>query len=247
MTHCSVGGGLSRHVLAGEIARNFSFNLRFGGSLENRPAVQGNQMIICVSNRRFGDVIRQLEGLGNDVTAAEIEENGDRYGKRLGEYVRSYGVNIVGARLRGEIIDLNAALTSNDRETVIRGVQMLQPLNVSVEQGDLPRLILNRIMLACFQENWFEVQPLLSKIQPSGLLNLLEDIAGKIAFGQRSPEKAVETDLGFESWCLANGLPVPGAARNAYDRYREAEVAEAQEYRQEQHDKWLNGDDSWPF
>src|SRR5262249_39590637 len=99
-------------------------------------------MIITVSNRRFATVIRELEGLDSDTTDAEISENGFRYGQRLGQHLREYGISLAGlvGQRNGEIYDFLATLTSNDREITVRGLQILQPLNISVLYEDLPRL-----------------------------------------------------------------------------------------------------------
>jgi hypothetical protein len=85
-----------------------------------------------------------------------------------------------------------------------------------------------------------------SKSPFAELLDKLESVLGRVAFGPKSREKQVETELTFENWCLANGLKVPGAERNAYDRHREEEIAERQRQEKLVHDRQWG--DSWsPF
>src|SRR5262249_39238598 len=100
-------------------------------------------MIVTVSNRTVA-LIKQLEGLDDATTDSEILENVHRYGANLGRYLADFGVQMAGAlRDTGEICDYQCNITSSDRETVIKGLQVLNPLNITVEFDDLPKLVLN--------------------------------------------------------------------------------------------------------
>src|SRR5262249_16139735 len=113
-----------------------------------------------------------------------------------------------------------------------------QRLNIGVRKEALPRWVLTPPMLACAREAWPDIESQFQKIQPSELLDRLESVLGRVAFGPTSSDKRIETELTFESWCLANGLKIPGEAQNKYDEFRKREIEERQREEQEVYDRF---------
>jgi hypothetical protein len=156
-------------------------------------------------------------------------------------HLREYGLHLLGVtdeRSGGQVCDWRFQLIGIDRENFVRGLQLLNPLNVSVEFDDLPRLVLNDPMLAVAREAWPEIEGQFAKIQPTELLDKLETVLGRVAFAPRSPEQQFVAEATFEQWCLANGLKVPGEQKSKYDEFRQKEIEERQRQEKALHDRF---------
>jgi len=193
-------------------------------------------MILTISSRRLTDLIRSLENITD--TDAEIDANGHRYGHRLGQHLLEFGIIGGQYRERGQgIADWQVSFTSNyDPETAVSGLKLLNPVNISLQFGDLPKFIGNSVMLGCAREAWSDIEGEFQRIQPDELIDKLERVLGRVAFAPVSPERQFESELTFSQWCQMNGLREPGAAQHAYDRRREEEILQRQKEERERYE-----------
>ena len=100
-------------------------------------------MRIVLSERKFTERIRELEGIGPEVTSDEISHRLDHYAARLFQHLRSFGINQVGlVSMNGTLgefyVGLDACYNDESRNTRIQGLAMLDPLSVTLEARDLP-------------------------------------------------------------------------------------------------------------
>jgi hypothetical protein len=197
-------------------------------------------MRITLSERKFNDRIRQLENIPAEVTSDEISHRLDHYAAKLFQHLRSYGINQVGlVSMQGTLghfyVGLDACHNDESRNLRIQGLQMLDPLSVSLEARDLPAFFTGMI-LTLMADNFDSYAKDFQRITVSELDSKLVDTATKI-FAAPMPqpfEIQTENDAAllqeyqeeqFEEFCRRSGVKVPDAHSRAVDQYRRAEEA----------------------
>jgi hypothetical protein len=192
-------------------------------------------MRLTLSERQFTEQIRQLEGLGPDVTLDEISHRMDKYARRLFVHISAYGVQMLaGVQVTGTLATMQASLrqslTEEDVQTRIQGLSMLAPLTVSVDQPDLSAFVVNPVMLAAMSENWIAFGASLQRLTLSELRPALENAAGQLmsAAPPAPPTNDYEAEvqqLEYEAFLAASGRKDPLAKHNAIEEHRRAEEA----------------------
>jgi len=136
--------------------------------------------------------------------------------------------------IEGEIGTARLSLDpSREREDLIAGLNFLRPVAITLGLEDLDALSPNVMGRSILRDHWFEIEGQLSRIQPHGLIDRLEDIATKIAF---HPDTQLEQQLnpvgveqGFQRWAEEYGVKDPLEHQRAVDEFRAQEEAEARE------------------
>jgi len=191
-------------------------------------------MLCTLSERKFAEQIRQLEGLGSDVTVSEIEDRLNHYAGRLFKHLSDiYGVTMAGlVSQNGTLGTFSFTLAPvydlESQGTRIAGLNTLNPNSVTVEQTDLPGLVPNSITATAMSDSWHTFEEKLRKVLPSEIPGLLEDAAQLIfrlpdANGITDPELNEQL---FEDFLRRSGKRNPGAAHRAQDEARQRELAE---------------------
>jgi len=180
-------------------------------------------MIATLSERQTCNVIRELENLPADMPQDEIVERMPEYASRLFAHVANYGVRYdQRCTVRGTLADFGFTLVPNPledkRELLVQGISLLRPVHITTEAADLPALILNAPVRSAVESGWPSVAAEFQRIMPAQLLEKIESVGGKVAFGPR-PRTELEAATGamdetaFTLWCIQNGMRVPDQAR----------------------------------
>jgi hypothetical protein len=203
------------------------------------------QMIVYLSESRLSSLIRQAEGI--DAPDSEIALMMDKHARGIFSHVANYGVRMVGMISHtGDIARFKMEIGGNDRETIIAGLQWLNPVCISLEQEDLPALCPNPLGLGVLQSTWHDVHGEFDRIQPATIIDTMENVATRLAFSldtQAHAEIAKTIDpagyeQGFEEWCQQNGIRNPTAHHDEVERHRQAEITERQQQEQARLDEW---------
>jgi hypothetical protein len=182
-------------------------------------------MQVILSERLLKQTIRNFEDLG-DMTDDEMMVQFHRYRQRLLDQMQHYGLYFGGmveqaATVAAYEFSLNP---DGDRETIIEGLKLIQPLAVTVQVSDIPALVQNPVFVGAFQSGWSHVAQELERIQPSEILDKIESLAGRFVNGGAT----VEAVLDYDSWALSHG--VPNLPSN-YEQAQEFRRAEEENYR----------------
>ena len=210
-------------------------------------------MRITLSERQFSEQIRQLEGLGPEVTTEEIQHRIDRHARRLFDHIASYGIQMLatGFQVNGTLCTMSASLkpsySEEDVQTRVQGIALLAPLSVSLDQPDLSAFVPNPIMLASMTDNWSAFSQRLQRLALSEVRETLENIAGQlISAPVAPPENEFEAELRqleYEAFLISAGRKDPLRKHQQiaeYNAREEAAVAAAREAEQQR--IWGNQD-----
>jgi len=198
-------------------------------------------MRVTLSERQFSEQIRQLEGLGPEVTVEEIQHRIDKYARRLFDHLRGFGIQMLqhGFNVSGTLCTMSASLKQSwDEESVqmrINGLAMLAPVSVSLDQPDLSAFVTNPVMLASMIDNWGAFEASLQRILLHEVRPALENTARQLMSVPTAPpsndfEQEV-FNLEYEAFLAASGKKDPLAKHNAIEEFnrREAEQFAAQQ------------------
>src|SRR5262249_14366018 len=117
---------------------------------------------------------------------------------------------------------LDPAYNDESRDERISGLQLLNPVSVTVTQDDLPGLVLNPVALAGIRSIWPQVSGAFERILPSEILDQLERAAGQSLNSARQPI----SDDEFALFCAQNGLPNPGLERRQREQREQKAITE---------------------
>src|SRR4051812_18961506 len=115
-------------------------------------------MLITLSERTFADRIRELEGLGPDVTTAEIDHRLPYYAGKLFTWLGAFGISVLGmAENQGSLATFNATLErcfgEGSRADRLRGLSALNPLSITLERQDLGGFFMD-LALSAMYDAW---------------------------------------------------------------------------------------------
>lgn len=184
-------------------------------------------MILTFSEPRFSALVRQLEGISD--TDDEILTRLDRFAARLFRHVfETYKLRMESlVEQAGTVAAFRFSLHTSDRVAIYQGLQFLNPVSLTLEEADLPKLILNAPMLGAMRQAWPEVESQFERITPDQLMPLIESVTMKVAFAPlptpTDETEAAVQEYGFQQWLELNGLRDPLAQQNEVDAYRRAE------------------------
>lgn len=183
-------------------------------------------MVLCLSERHIANVIRQYENLPAEFTSAELAESPHffaRFGRHLAD---AYGIEIESGTQQ---INQQTGIgyfrvhLRTDLEQIAEGLQILAPLNVSIERDDL-------VPLGCplAVPQFDAIQPRLARLSLPvvNLLNAINDAVGAL---QPSDQIQLDTPT-FAEWAIQNNVDLPrtGASELRRQRFeREAEARKA--------------------
>lgn len=189
-------------------------------------------MRIVLSERQFTEQIRNLEGLGSDVTLDEISHRMDRYARKLFVHLQEYGVQMLaGVQVNGTLATMQASLTqSRDEESVqkrMEGLALLAPLTVSLDQPDLSAFVPSPVMLPSMIDNWGAFEHSLQRLTLSEVRPALESIAAQLL---SAPPPTITNEyeqqvfeVEYEAFLAASGRKDPLARHNAAEAFRQRE------------------------
>jgi len=209
-------------------------------------------MRITLSERQFSEQIRQLEGLGQDVTVEEIQHRIDKYARKLFQHIAAYGIQILptGFQVNGTLATLQASLkqsfSEEDVQTRINGLALLAPVSVSLDQPDLSAFVSNQIMLASMSDNWIAFGASLQRLTLQELRPAIENAALQLMSVPMAPptndfEREMQ-QVEYEAFLAAAGKKDPLAKLNAIDEYRQREEAAYAAVQQETLERKWNRD-----
>jgi hypothetical protein len=210
-------------------------------------------MRITLSERQFSEQIRQLEGLGPEITTEEIVHRIDRYARRLFDHIREYGIQMLqaGFQVSGTLCTMSASLKPAwDEESVqmrINGLAMLAPVSVSLDQPDLSAFVVNPVMLASMIDNWPAFERSLQRLSLSEVRPALENAAQQLMSVPVAPPtnefEAEIRQLEYEAFLAASGRKDPLAKHEAIYQHRQAEEAAYAQAQQAARDREWNRED----
>ena len=198
-------------------------------------------MRITLSERQFTEQIRQLEGLGPEVTLDEISHRMDRYAKKLFIHLREFGVQMLaGVQVQGTLANMQASLTqSRDEESVqkrMQGLALLAPISVSLDQPDLSAFVPNQVMLVSMIDNWGAFQQSLQRLTLSEVRPALESIAAQLL---SAPAPTISNeyeqqvfDVEYEAFLALSGKRDPLAKHREIEDFNRREIAAVEAQRQ---------------
>jgi hypothetical protein len=207
-------------------------------------------MRIVLSERQFTEQIRQLEGLGQEVTLDEISHRMDKYARKLFVHMQGYGVHMLaGVQVNGTLATMQASLTqSRDEDAVqqrIQGLALLAPLTVSLDRPDLSAFVTNPVMLPSMIDNWGAFEHSLQRLTLSEVRPALESIAAQLL---SAPAPTITNeyeqqvfDVEYEAFLAASGKKDPLAKFDAIDQHRRAEEAVVAAQRERDYEAFRNG------
>lgn len=202
-------------------------------------------MLCVLSERRLSALIRQLENLSPEAyTDEEIKERMGAFATKVFAHIANFGVRLAGLiKVRDGFGDFKIALTDPPyqqgdlRQSFVDGLALLNPLSITVEKDDLPRLVPNAMTRAAMVDCWPNIAAQLTAILPNELLSKLEDAACKLILaprpeptnpGRRANDAIYSPDTeGFEEWCVRNNLAIPGGPQKLREAAQQRQ-AEAQ-------------------
>jgi hypothetical protein len=204
-------------------------------------------MRITLSERTFLERIRQLEGLGSEVTADEINHRLPLYASKLFQHLRAYGLNQVGlvssnGTLGEFYVGLDRCHDDESRNLRLEGLAMLDPLSVTLEERDLPAFFKD-IVLTMMVDAFDSYAAQFQRLTVGELNSKLVDVANKVFAAPSGTHFIVETEEDvaalneireqeYQLFLLRSGKKDPMAKHNAIEEHRRAEEA-AEHARQE--------------
>jgi hypothetical protein len=213
-------------------------------------------MQITLSERRFSERIRELEGIGPEVTVEEITHRLDQYARKLFTHLAAYGLTSIGLLgMNGSLgtfqVTLERCWDDESRNKRIQGLAMLDPLSVTLEQNDLGAFFVGGLLTTMY-DKYPDYAHELQRVTVGELDAALQRIAERLAFAPQAPlftpmdaedAEALQEfqDEEFRLWCLRSGLKVPGAERQARDAAEQAEIARIEAARKKSADDFYNG------
>lgn len=211
-------------------------------------------MFITLSWPRIASLIRELENLP-DFTDDEMAVRLDLYARRLFDHARKYGISVKGLATQGGNNSSIAAFSADiahchseeARSERIAGMELLRPVAVTLQCDDLDSLVLNVPVRAAMKEAWPEIEDKFQRILPPQILDLLESVAGKVAFGPRPAWKGPSNEIDFSLWLSENGLKDPTGPGTRHMRAIEEAQAAEELRRQERDEAWRNEHESTSF
>jgi hypothetical protein len=202
-------------------------------------------MRITLSERQFTEQIRQLEGLGQEVTLDEISHRMDRYARKLFVHLQEYGVQMLaGVQVHGTLANMQASLKPSwDEESVqtrLNGLALLAPTSISVDQPDLSAFVTNPIMLASMSDRWVDFGASLQRITLSELRPTLESIAAQLLSAPApAPTNEFEQELQqleYNAFLAASGKRDPLKKYNEQQEFQRREEEAYAAQKQAAHD-----------
>jgi hypothetical protein len=197
-------------------------------------------MRVTLSERTFLERIRQLEGLGSEVTADEINHRLPHYASKLFQHLRAYGLNQVGlissnGTLGTFYVGLDSCYDDESRNKRIEGLQMLDPLSVTLEERDLPAFFRD-IVLTMMIDSFDTYAAQFQRLTVGELNSKLVDTANKVFSAPSGTHFIVETEEDvaalaeireqeYQLFLLRSGKKDPMAKHNAVEEYRRGEEA----------------------
>jgi hypothetical protein len=208
-------------------------------------------MIVCLSERRFSEQIKQLEGLDPATTVSEVTERMPHYAARFFNHLRNFGVNCIGiAQQRGDVADFQFALkqswSEEDVQTRLDGLTLLAPVSVSLDQPDLLAFVTNPIMLASMTDNWTAFSASLQRLDLSEVRPALENAALQILSAPVKPptnefEKEMQ-QMEYEAFLVASGRKDPLERHNKIEQFRQQEEANIRAQQEATYEAFRNGE-----
>jgi len=175
-------------------------------------------MIVVLADRQINAVVNQLSG--TSFTSEELEHQPALF-QRFNAYLREFGVELQSApiQLSPTVWAFRVILRSDNLEQIAEGLQLLSPLNVTIEREDL-------VPLGCplAVPHWAAIQPHLQRLSLP-VANLLDNI--EAAMRDIQPTEWTPDTQGYEQWSIENDIPLPGAGESELRAQRFAREAEA--------------------
>lgn len=208
-------------------------------------------MFVILSERKMTALIRELEGLGAE-TQNEILVRMDYYGNRLFSHLRKFGVSVDGLnREAGDVAGYHATLspshTEDHRHDRVRGLVFLRPVCITMEASDIPALILNPMMQAAARESWVEIAGEFERILPEELMDKIERVVPRVAFGPRPAWKGPANEVDFQMWLSENGLKDPSGPGTRHLQQIEADQEAEEQRRQAAYERWTSDENEGNF
>jgi hypothetical protein len=149
-------------------------------------------MIVILSERRFAERIRQLEGIED--TSEEIFVRWTHYGTRLLKHLEQFGIlktatlesngNIASFQFDISRVGRNWQSGDFDFAKLNEGLNLLDPVAVSLEEQDLAAICTGPIQTAMV-DRWDEYAHTLQRILPGQIESAVEAACLKYAWGDR--------------------------------------------------------------
>lgn len=207
-------------------------------------------MIVVMSERKFAERIRELEGINDSVE--EICDRIHHHANRLFQHIsQNHGVTMTGMLSQGGTMgtfqfQLAPVYSDQDRADRIAGLSMMNPNSISVEYGDLPGLFRD-IALVGMQDSWNSYGRELQKLSVAELEPTLERVATRVLFGAPPPDLVALHQLGegeaaFQMFLQRAGRKDPLAQWQARDEAEQRELAAVEAAREAEYNKFRNGE-----
>lgn len=178
-------------------------------------------MLVTLSDRIFCNTIRTLEGLDPSVPSAEILQVPAYYDRFLAYLRDGFGLEVEQgtAQVSNGFGLFRVIIHTTDLEQLAQGLDLIKPLNVSLEQADLPNL---GAPLAVPQ--WSAIAPRLQRLSLPlvNVMNALNDAMGALQPG----EVQLDTPT-FAEWAVQNNIELPRVSASELRAQRFAREAEA--------------------
>jgi hypothetical protein len=216
----------------------------------------GPQMRVTLSERTFLERIRQLEGLGSEVTADEINHRLTHFAGKLFEHLRGFGINQVGyinstGTLGTFYVGLDSCFDDESRNKRIEGLAMLDPLSVTLEERDLPAFFRD-IVLTMMVDAFDSYSAQFQRLTVGELNSKLVDTANKVFAAPSGTHFIVETEEDatalneireqeYQLFLLRSGKKDPMAKHNAIEEHRRAEEAAEHARREAAYEQFRRG------
>ena len=187
-------------------------------------------------------MVRDLEGL-HDQSIEEITHRMDMYARRFFEHVAGYGVKFSSMlNQNGELatfsFNLSPSYSEEDRANRIAGLQLMNPVSVTMSADDLPSFALNNTALGGIRSVWPDISRQFERILPNEIMDLVEKAAGH---SMNSPAAVPHTEQDFKRWYVEDGLPIPGLKHQAIDRYEQQRIAEQKALQEQRMQEFEHG------
>jgi hypothetical protein len=158
----------------------------------------------------------------------------DKYALEWGAEARKLGVSLISLPAEnGDYGVFRVQLTTDKTHDILTGLEILDPVAVTVERGDVPNLVGNdRIISTAMQSHWPEIAPQLERLTVGELFGTVEQVAWRIVSAK--PMEVTSTDTqwgrGLQEQATIQalrqaGVNVPEDPFEADDARREAEQA----------------------
>ncbi len=206
-------------------------------------------MQITLSERKFSERIRELEGIPAEVTTEEITHRLDRYAATLFQHLRGYGLSSIGlVGMNGTLgtfhVTLERCYDDDSRNKRIEGLALLDPLSVTVEQSDLGAFYIG-ILLSTMYDAWNSYARELQRVTVGELDKALVSIAERVFLKSPTPaqdvfQEALTEDERFEMFCRRAGVRIPGKQLQAVEEFNQAEIARVEAGKEAAYEQFRN-------